>query len=295
MGARENRPTVRLDLESRPETLTLVRGALGGVAELLALDPELLDDLKTAISEACNNVVLHAYDGEPGPLEVFLYMKPDVIEVVVRDQGVGMAAVAGSDDRMQGVGVPVILALTQNAEFRARPEGGTEVWMEFAGQRAGKSLFRRPENAAPDDGFSERLAGDAIVSLSPVELLGGVLGRLARALAASARFSLDRFSDVYLITDAIAAHAAASASGPRIGFGIATHERRIELTIGPFREGSGSGLHQEATGQRGGSALTLLSDELNFTHTNGQELLHVVMVDARRGSDPEADAPTAEA
>ena len=55
--------TVRLRLESRPQTLTIVRGMLGGVAELLSIDPELLDDLKTSVSEACNNVVLHAYGG----------------------------------------------------------------------------------------------------------------------------------------------------------------------------------------------------------------------------------------
>ena len=60
IGIQES-PSVRLELDSRPETLTLVRGMLGGVGELLAVDPELLDDLKTAVSEACNNVVLHAY------------------------------------------------------------------------------------------------------------------------------------------------------------------------------------------------------------------------------------------
>src|SRR6202035_4584467 len=60
---------------------------LSGVAELLAIDPELLDDLKTAVSEACNNVVLHAYDGVPGPLSVTLYVDQQNIEVVARDAG----------------------------------------------------------------------------------------------------------------------------------------------------------------------------------------------------------------
>ena len=76
MDLTDDWPTVRLDLDSRPETLTLVRGALGGVADQLALDPELLDDLKTAVSEACNNVVMHAYDDDtPGPLEVLLFAR----------------------------------------------------------------------------------------------------------------------------------------------------------------------------------------------------------------------------
>ena len=68
MALNEKAPAVRLELDSRPETLTLVRGVLAGVAELIGLDPELLDDLKTAVSEACNNVVMHAYDGVAGPL-----------------------------------------------------------------------------------------------------------------------------------------------------------------------------------------------------------------------------------
>ena len=63
-------PTLTLELDSRPETLTLVRGMLGGIAELLTMDAELLDDLKTAVSEACNNVVLHAYPEGSGPLSV---------------------------------------------------------------------------------------------------------------------------------------------------------------------------------------------------------------------------------
>jgi anti-sigma regulatory factor (Ser/Thr protein kinase) len=180
-------PTVRLDLDSRPETLTLVRGALGGVADQLALDPELLDDLKTAVSEACNNVVMHAYDDEPGPLDVLLYARQDAIEVVIRDEGSGIDAIPAADDRLQGVGLPVIRALTQQSEFRSLPEGGTEVRMVFAGEREGKRLFRRPARATPEEQWTDDLSGDAVVSLSPVSFVGGVLGRLARALAAKAR------------------------------------------------------------------------------------------------------------
>ena len=80
-------PTVSLELASRAENLTLVRGMIGGVGELLAIDPELLDDVKTAVSEACNNVVMHAYHGDSGPLVVSLYAQPDGIAVAVRDQG----------------------------------------------------------------------------------------------------------------------------------------------------------------------------------------------------------------
>lgn len=280
-------PTVRLQLDSSPETLTLVRGMIGGVGELLALDPELLDDLKTAISEACNNVVMHAYDGESGPLAVYIYVEEGGIEVSVRDQGRGIPVLTPADDRLQGVGIPIMRALASQTAFRPMDGGGTEVWMQFAGEREGRPLYTPPPEAAPEDGWLERLTGDAVVSLSPVSFVGGVLGRLARALAARARFSLDRFSDVYLVTDAIAAHAKQSASSARITFGISTDTRRLELMIGPFRAGAGERLTSGEVDDVA-SALTLLSDELDVRREDGHEAVRLVMVD-RRSSVPAAD------
>src|SRR5205085_5797494 len=274
-------PTVSLKLESSPETLTLVRGMLGGVGELLALDPELLDDLKTAISEACNNVVMHAYDGGTGPLTVCLYVLPDRIEVTIRDHGRGIPVTAPSDDRMQGVGIPIIRALAQQTAFGPVDHEGTEVWMQFAGRRDDETLYRLPADTAPEDGWSDRLSGDAVVSLSPVSFVGTVLGRLARALAARARFSLDRFSDVYLVTDSVAAHAARAASGDRIGFSVATSMRRIALTIGPFVKGTGALLRSTRPVQDVTSALVLLSDEVHAEPADGVEMLRIVMSDRR--------------
>ena len=180
----DDSPTISLRLDSSPETLTLVRGMLGGVAELLQLDPELLDDLKTAVSEACNNVVMHAYEEGSGPLWVCLYVEPDGIEVVVRDRGRGIPELTPSDDRLQGVGIPIMRALAMETAFRPLREGGVEVWMQFASRRDGRPLYTQPVPAAPEDGWTERLDGDAVVSLSPVSFVGGVLSRLARAMAA---------------------------------------------------------------------------------------------------------------
>ena len=155
----EDRPTVSLDVDSSPETLTLVRGVLGGLAEGLSLDPELLDDIKTAVSEACNNVVMHAYGGDSGPLRVALYVGDEAIEVLVRDRGHGIHVLTPSDDRLQGVGIPIMRALAQKTAFRPLPEGGTEVWMEFAGRRDGELLYRQPGLVVAEDGWGGRLRG----------------------------------------------------------------------------------------------------------------------------------------
>ena len=276
----DDSPIINLRLESSPETLTLVRGMLGGVAEQIQLDPELLDDLKTAVSEACNNVVMHAYEGASGPLCICISTEEDGLVVTVRDQGRGIPVLAPSDDRLQGVGIPIMRALAQQTAFRPCEGGGTEVWMKFASERDGRSLYQLPGTAVPEDGWSERLEGDAVVSLSPVSFIGGVLGRLARAMAARARFSLDRFSDVYLVTDAVAAHAARAASDGRLGFGLTTDTRRLEMVIGPLRAGASSEL-TGASPDDVGSALRLLSDELDVRQSDGNEVLHIVMLDQR--------------
>ena len=49
---------------------------LAGVAEAIDLDAEQLDDIRTAVTEACNNAVLHAYEGSEGPLEVDIRLPP---------------------------------------------------------------------------------------------------------------------------------------------------------------------------------------------------------------------------
>jgi anti-sigma regulatory factor (Ser/Thr protein kinase) len=269
MVLREDRPIVRLELGSSPETLTLVRAMLGGVAEELSLDPELLDDLKTAVSEAANNVVMHAYGQESGPLWVSIYATSEGLEVVVRDRGQGIPPVTPADDRLQGVGIPIMRALAQQTAFRTLPE-----------DREGRWLYRAPDEVALEDERVDRLNGDAVVSLSPVSFLGAVLGRLARALAARARFSLDRFSDVYLVTDALADYASQAASDSRICFCIATANRRMDVTVGPFRAGASAELAGEEPSDVA-SALRLLSDELEVRPENGTESLHLVMLDQR--------------
>jgi anti-sigma regulatory factor (Ser/Thr protein kinase) len=273
-------PLVHVKLESTPETLTLVRGVLGALSETLSLDPELLDDLKTAISEACNNVVLHAYGGEPGPLEVSLHITNNAILAVIADEGAGIPEQAHPEDGVHGVGIPLMRALSDRLEFRGRPGGGAEVRLEFAGRRGGSDLFTAPGEIAGDDGWAERLNGDAVVSISPLTFVGPVLGRLARALAARARFSLDRFSDVYLVTDAIAAHVARTSASGRVGFAITTDVRRLEMVIGPLQSGSGAGLEATGPSREPGLALTALSDDVQSRPTQGGELLAVVMTDA---------------
>jgi hypothetical protein len=241
--------------------------------------------MKTAISEACNNVVVHAYDVGTGPLEVELRLAADLILATVRDEGRGIPEMADPDEGVHGVGVPLIKALADEVMFLSETDDGTEVRMEFAGRRRGEALFTLPEEVTAEDGWQKQLAGAVVATLSPVAFLGPVLGRLARALAARARFSLDRFSDVYLVTDAIAAHAVATARSGRVAFSIDAEARRLEISVGPLAHGSSAAVRAEARVTEPESALLLLSDTVDGVPLAGGEMLRVVMTDAPRPAE----------
>jgi serine/threonine-protein kinase RsbW len=275
-------PIVGLHVQSRPQSLTLVRGMLSGVAEQLAMDPELLDDLKTSVSEACNNVVLHAYHGEPGPMDIQLFTDEASIRVSVQDRGIGLSDPAGSiaNDGAGGLGVSVMQALARDFQLRPRQGGGTEVLMRFDGRRDGQVLFAPPSAATADDHPVADVAQDdeneVRISVSPVALLSSVLGRVARTVAATAHFSLDRFSDVYLITDALAAHADRAAAGDRITARLTAADRQLSLSLGPFRRGSGGLLDGGAP-----SPLSMLTDELTVSECGSGDAVSLVVFDGR--------------
>ena len=64
-----------------------MRQALAGMADALAFDAAVLSDMKMAVTEACTNVVVHAYDEDAGQLEVEMLAGEDDLTIVVRDHG----------------------------------------------------------------------------------------------------------------------------------------------------------------------------------------------------------------
>ena len=54
---------VALTIPAKAEYIALCRLALSGLARVRALEPEVVTDLKLALTEACSNSVRHAYDG----------------------------------------------------------------------------------------------------------------------------------------------------------------------------------------------------------------------------------------
>ena len=120
---------VQLTLPARAENVAVVRHALGGLGEALELDPQLLSDVKLAVTEACTNVVVHAYANGEGPMEVAATVEDAALRVTVRDEGIGI--LPRPDSPGLGLGLPLIATLTESLELGRAPDERTEVAMVF--------------------------------------------------------------------------------------------------------------------------------------------------------------------
>lgn len=147
------RPEVRLTLPAQAEGVGVVRQALAGMADALDFPGAILSDMKMAVSEACTNVVVHAYEGEDGILEVAMTADTEGLTVIVRDHGRGIQPRSvPSEGPALGLGLPLIAALSDAFELRGTSGQGTEVRMTF--------FYVRDHDPADDDPITGSLSDD---------------------------------------------------------------------------------------------------------------------------------------
>jgi serine/threonine-protein kinase RsbW len=121
---------VRLTLSASPENVAVIRHVLGGFAEALQLPADLVDDMRLAVTEACTNVVRHAYpDAAPGPIDVAIRPNGERLDLIVSDQGQGLGP--GTDVSGPGLGLPLIAALADSVDLQELPIRGSRVAMSF--------------------------------------------------------------------------------------------------------------------------------------------------------------------
>jgi anti-sigma regulatory factor (Ser/Thr protein kinase) len=121
---------LELKLPARAENVAVVRHAFGGFAEVLQVDEQTLADIKLAVTEACTNVVIHAYEADDlGLLEVEATIDDSRLTVVIRDHGRGI--VPRPDSPGLGLGLPLIATLAESLELGTDDLDRTEVRMTF--------------------------------------------------------------------------------------------------------------------------------------------------------------------
>ena len=123
---------------SRSANEAFARGAVACFAAQLDPTLEELGDIKTAVSEAVTNAIVHAYPDTLGRIVLKLRLKEgNVLEIAVRDWGVGIADVeqartplftTGNEDR-SGMGFTIMESFMDAVRVRSTPGKGTTVTM----------------------------------------------------------------------------------------------------------------------------------------------------------------------
>ena len=105
------------------------------------LDPTLeeINDIKTAVSEAVTNAIVHGYPDRIGKISMKLRIKEDrVLEIIIRDWGTGIADIAqarvpmfttGGEER-SGMGFTIMESFMDNLKVRSELGKGTTVTMK---------------------------------------------------------------------------------------------------------------------------------------------------------------------
>ena len=127
-----------LKIESRSVNESFARVAVSAFAAQQDPTVEEISDIKTAVSEAVTNAIVHAYPDALGKVELKLRLYPEhEFEVVVRDWGVGIENIdqaraplftTGSEERA-GMGFTIMESFMDTVKVRSRPGKGTTVTM----------------------------------------------------------------------------------------------------------------------------------------------------------------------
>lgn len=131
-------PFFHLEFDSSSENEAFARAVVCAFAA--RLDPTLqeLEDIRTAVSEAVTNAIIHGYDQQPGTIWMRGCLHDRLLTVSVEDHGVGMEDVPKAmealytsrpDLERSGLGFTLMQSFMDSVEVASVPGGGTIVTM----------------------------------------------------------------------------------------------------------------------------------------------------------------------
>lgn len=260
-----------MSLPARAENVAVVRHSLAGLAERLGMDEAGVADLKTVVTEACMNVVVHAYpEDDPGLLAVEATPEMDGLTVVVRDFGSGIRPRPDVERPSLRIGLTLIAALSASFEIKGGVDRGTEIRMFLP-------LGARDESAERGEASEAATIRDEATAMrvGPPELVGPILSRALGALAARREISVDRLSDAMLLSDAISARAPEGFTDGHVSLSLADRPEGVRLRVGPMKKGAAERLRASLDLPEVGGTLATLADELRVEQDDEGDFLVV--------------------
>lgn len=128
---------MKLQFPARTENEAFVRVSVA--AFIAQLDPTLdeLTELKTAVSEAVSNAIIHGYEGQPnGEIELEVSLDDEWLEIIVRDHGIGIKNITEARQPLytskpelerSGMGFTIMENFMDEVDILSRAHEGTTV------------------------------------------------------------------------------------------------------------------------------------------------------------------------
>ena len=133
-----------LEFPSRSSNEAFARSAVACFAAQMDPTMEELGDIRTAVSEAVTNCIVHAY---PDALGIVILrcriLKDNILDIVIKDKGIGISDIeqakrpmftTGGSDR-SGMGFTIMESFMTSMEVTSQPGKGTTVHMRRKLQR----------------------------------------------------------------------------------------------------------------------------------------------------------------
>ena len=130
---------IKLEFLSDPRNIAIARSAAACFAAHADPTLEALADVRTAVSEAVTNAVVHAYPDEQGVILMECSIDAGVMTVTVADRGCGIADIeramqpfftTGNGEERSGMGFAVMNAFMDMLDVKSEPGRGTVVTMK---------------------------------------------------------------------------------------------------------------------------------------------------------------------
>ena len=141
---------MRLTVQAKSVNESFCRVTVAAFAAQLDPTVEEISDIKTAVSEAVTNCIVHAYSAMTGNIYITAALYPDnMLTVRIRDTGVGIADIkqareplftTGGDDR-SGLGFSVMECFSDKLKVTSKEGKGTTVtiYKKIRGKNADES------------------------------------------------------------------------------------------------------------------------------------------------------------
>ena len=107
--------STQIDIPCKSEYVAVIRLTISGLASRLNFDIENIEDIKIAVSEACNNTVQHAYpntDCNDARIKLHIETEENEFRITIRDNGIGfdpenVQSTNALDDNKLGLGLGI--------------------------------------------------------------------------------------------------------------------------------------------------------------------------------------------